>query len=68
MALSFHRLAVLIIVVGGGGTPRQELGTSGAGQAHLSPHFFTNTLINNNISHPHLIHDVSGATLEYFCD
>ena len=30
--------------------------------------FFTNTLINNNLSHPHLIQDVSGATLEYFCD
>ena len=29
--------------------------------------FSTNTLINNNISHPNLIQDVSGATLESFC-
>ena len=30
--------------------------------------FFTNTLINNNLSHPHLIQYVSSATLESFCD
>ena len=30
--------------------------------------FFTNTLIDNNLSHPHLIQDVSGATLESLCD
>ena len=35
--------------------PRQEIGTSGVGQAHLS-HIFT-----------HLIQDVYGATLESFC-
>ena len=29
--------------------------------------FFTK-LLNDNLSHPHLIQDVSGATLEYFCD
>ena len=29
--------------------------------------FFTNTLINNNLSHPHFIQDVSGANLESFC-
>ena len=28
----------------------------------------TNTLINNNLSHPHLIQYVSGANLESFCD
>ena len=30
--------------------------------------FFTNTTINNNLSHPHLIQDVSSATLESLCD
>ena len=30
--------------------------------------FFTNTLIKHNLSHPHLIKDVAGATLESFCD
>ena len=29
--------------------------------------FFTKS-VNDNISHPHLIQDVPGATLEYFCD
>ena len=67
MAISFHRLDLLSIIVGGGGTPRQELGTSGAGQKTPESVFFTK-LINDNLSHPHFIQDVSGDTLESFCD
>ena len=42
MALSFHRLDLLSITVGGGGTPRQELGTVSAGKEHPSPYFLLN--------------------------